>query len=139
MDSLRPSAAPLVQNRHYLLTAEPFQRILRLKRTSEPFVSAEDVNHACEPVQQALDAVGRARHSLLIDSRDAPFRNDPVYEAWFQPHRKRMTLGLRRVAVLLRTAAGKLHSERLVKTVDRSPANLAMFVDEEAALEFLRK
>ena len=136
MDTLRPTC--LVLNAHYTLIAEPGQFVLRLTRSTTPFASAREVNEACEPVQSALDAAGRSRCSLLIDSRNGPPRNDPEYEANFQPHRQRMVVGLRRVAILMRSAVGKLHAERLLRDSDRVPGRVRIFLDEEEALAFLR-
>ncbi|MBC8067754.1 MAG: hypothetical protein IAG13_05415 [Deltaproteobacteria bacterium] len=66
-----------------------------------------------EPVQEELDRLGRGSHGLLIDSRDAPRRNDPAYESWFAKHRVKMIIGFPRVAVLVKSMAGLLQTQRL--------------------------
>jgi len=46
-------------------------------------------------------------------------------------------VGMKRVGILMRSAVGKLHAERLLRDSDRPLNNVRIFVDEEAALEFL--
>ena len=137
MDSILPTR--LVANEHYVLTAEPGRLILRVTRSSVPFRSADDVNTSCEPVQLALDAAGRGKKCLLIDSREAPARNDPEYEEWFRPHRIRMVLGFKRVAILMRSVVGRLQSERLLRNVDKTDGLVRIFTDETFALSYLRE
>lgn len=91
-------------------------KVVRVARLSRPFTSQADVDQACEPVQRALDRLGRSQHALLLDARRARGSNDPDHEAWFAAHRAKMLLGFRRVAILLRTVIGVMHSDRLTRT-----------------------
>lgn len=109
--------------------------ILKVVRKNQPFEKPEDVDVACNPVQRVLDAMGRASHCLLIDTRDIVGRNDPTSERMFADHRKRMVVGFKGVALLVATVAGKLHTMRLLGE-DRSPA--AVFLHESEALAHLR-
>jgi hypothetical protein len=110
--------------------------LVRIVRSNTPFVSEKSVEQACAPIQLLLDGLDRPSVSLLIDSRNGPFRNDPEYERWFRPHRIRMVSGLRRVAILMRSAVGKLHAERMTRT-DRTTHHVQVFTDADAALAYL--
>jgi hypothetical protein len=113
-------------------------RLVRVTRSAVPFASAQAVDAACRPIQQLLDGLDRANVCLLIDSRNAPARNDPKYEEWFMPHRARMVSGLRRAAIVMRSAVGKLHAERVLK-LDKTPETVRVFNDEVTALIYLQE
>jgi hypothetical protein len=100
-----------------------------------PFLSEEDVDEACDPVQAVLDREGRERCVLLIDTRVVAGRNDPTSEQIFARHRREMILRFKRVALLVRTPAGLLHVQRLLAS-DRSDARA--FADEVEAVSFLQ-
>jgi hypothetical protein len=108
---------------------------LRVVRKVRPFLSEVEVDQACIPVQQALDAQVRERTVLLIDTRIVAGRNDPNSERMFERHRREMILRFKRVALLVRTPAGLLHVQRLLAS-DRADARA--FADEQEALAFLR-
>ncbi len=108
---------------------------LRVTRKVRPFLSAQEVDLACDPVQAALDREGRERSTLLIDTRIVAGRNDPTSEQMFERHRREMLLRFKRVALLVRTPAGLLHVQRLLAS-DRADARA--FADEQEALAFLR-
>lgn len=110
-------------------------RVLKVIRKDKPFESRQDVETACVPVQRALDAAGRANHAVLIDSRAVVGRNDPQSEAMFADHRQRMVEGFRAVVVLVKTPAGLLHTQRLLREGGSSGR---VFLDEEEALAYLR-
>lgn len=110
--------------------------ILRVTRSSRPFDSAAAVDLACNPVQRALDAAGRRNHALLVDTRAAIGRNDPASEKMFQTHRREMAIGFRRVAVLVSTPVGLLHSKRLLAE-DGTGEVARVFIDEQEALTYL--
>jgi hypothetical protein len=73
---------------------------------------------------------------VLVDLRAGPpGRNDPEFERASEDWRKSLAGNLDRVAILVRTAVGKLHIQRLGREVGRAPA---IFMDEAEALAFLR-
>jgi hypothetical protein len=124
----------LYDARHYRLELRPDGRTLILVRTPHPFVSQEDVEAGCTPVQLLLDQIGRGRHKLLLDTRDAIANNDPVFESWFAAHRRRMVMGFRRTALVVKTAVGGLQNRRLVQH-DGTP--VAIFSSLDAAFGYL--
>ena len=84
----------------------------------------------------ALRDVNRGDWGLLVDMRDAPMRNDEVYERTMGHELARLMTGFRRRAVLVKTAIGALQSNRASRAVwgedpDTAPT---IFRDEEEAL-----
>lgn len=116
------------------LRGEP---IVRVMRTSVPFTSAGGAFHACRPMLEHLDALGRRTLLLFFDSRQAVGRNDPEYESWFRPYRRDLVRDFYRVAVLVSTPTGRLHSQRLLGQ-DVQGERCRVFDEEAAALQFLR-
>lgn len=133
-DRSRAVSSVVLQSAYYRVEVLPGDRIVCVVRLPRAFESAEAVEEACAPVQSALDRLGRERHSLLIDVRDAPLRNEPEYERWFADHRRRMPLGFRRAAVLVRTMAGKLQTNRLIENDKSGPV---AFQDLREAVSYL--
>lgn len=108
--------------------------VIRIVRRVRPFLSAADVEQACEPVQRALDLEGRTRCCVMIDTRPVVGRNDPESESMFAHHRDLMVRGFKRVALLVATPAGRLQTARLLpKHLD----HVKVFMDENEALEFV--
>src|SRR5262249_8126680 len=107
-----------------------------LVRTDAPYATLREVEQTWTAVLAALDAAGRAQHVLLIDLRQGPLRTDPEFEAAMRRFRVETALGFARVALLVRSAIGKLQVQRHVRE-DRAPTQV--FSDEAEALEYLRK
>jgi hypothetical protein len=89
--------------------------IARFVRTDVPIRSLEDADRFFGEAVRAIDILGRNRIKLLIDIREAPARNDPQYETALAGYRREVARGVRRIAVLAKTAAGRLHAQRLGK------------------------
>jgi hypothetical protein len=74
---------------------------------------------------------------ILVDLRGGPpGRNDPDFERATEAWRRQLATELERVAILVRTAAGKLHVQRLGREVGRAPG---VFMDEAEAVAWLRR
>lgn len=110
-------------------------RVLKVTRKDKPFESRQDVEAACVPVQRALDLAGRALYTILVDTRQVVGRNDPQSEAMFADHRRLMVEGFRAVALLVKTPAGLLQTQRLLREGGSSGR---VFLGEEEAVAFLR-
>jgi hypothetical protein len=111
-------------------------RVVQVTRLPRVFASQEEVERACIPVQRTLDQLPRANFALLLDARQARGSNDPQHEEWFAAHRARMVKGFRRVAILMRTAIGALHSDRLTRS-DGTRGDLLIFQDFDEACRHL--
>lgn len=130
-------AVLLFQNEYFEVELLDSEAIVVVTRSAKSFASLADAHRACGPMIATLDALGRESHFLLLDSRDAIGKNDPEYEQWFAQFRKELVAGFPRTAVLVRTIAGKLQSQRLLRA-DRAENSSGIFVELDLALEFLR-
>jgi hypothetical protein len=110
--------------------------ILRLARKAAPYVTIEAMHEANRALAAAVRAAGVRR--ILLDLRGGPpGRNDAEFEQASGVWRKQLSEASERVAILLRTVAGKLQSQRLARSEGRAPDNV--FTDEAEALAFLRR
>jgi hypothetical protein len=122
----------LFRNDYYRLYTDG--NIVRLERTSTPYPSIAEM-HACHrDLAEAMGNVGVGR--ILLDLRSGPpGRNDETFEHETAVWRRRLRERGERVALLVKTVAGKLQAQRL----SRSEGNtLDVFLDENEALAFLR-
>jgi hypothetical protein len=127
----RPThAAELLRNQFFFVQGILGTSLIEIRRTSETFSSLEQMQRAFAEVAQALDRAGRGHSTLLVDTREAPPRNDPAFEAAFEPLRVAMIGGFRRVAIVVRTTAGRLQVERHVR---RDGFAARAFMDVEQA------
>jgi hypothetical protein len=126
----------LVENAYFRLSAEDAIGVARLVRTATPFPSGDSLRLAALEVERAASSLP-PRSGLLIDARDAPARNDAEFEAQFVRARRPILALFARVAVLVRSAVGKLQVARYGR--EDGVARQLVFDDEVAALEFLAK
>lgn len=129
----------IYQSDFWSIHAADTNRIIVVVRHREPFESEGHCHEVTQPVQDVLDSCGRETVLLLIDSRTAPPRNDPKYEESFSRHRGQMVEGFERAAVLMKSVAGLLQTQRLSGAEPRArpAARVGVFVDEAEARAFL--
>ena len=111
--------------------------VLRLERTPTPYPSMEAMHAANRELAVAVRGAGVRR--ILLDLRKGPpGRNDEAFEHESAKWRKQLAAECERAAVLVRTVAGKLQSQRLARDEGRTgPTNV--FMDEAEALAFLAR
>jgi hypothetical protein len=139
----RPGRAPdemihafeVFENQHWALQRVRPQLILIVRRSSAPYESAEEVKSSFAELEAALSEYHRKHFGLLVDLRSAPQRNDPEYEKVAASEPVALSRDFARVAVLVRTAAGKLQVGRHIRT---SGVKMQLFNDEAEALEYLQ-
>lgn len=102
----------LFRNQFGVIDEDASTGVLLFRRSAAPFASLEEMVTFFGAVNRTLDERGRPRVSLVVDTRDAPPRNDPAFERAFAPLRSRMLRGFRRVAVVVATPVGRLQVER---------------------------
>lgn len=125
--------AEILRNKYFLITRVAGSPMIEIKRTSEAFRSIDEMRAAFSDVNRVLDEAGRLTANLLVDTRDAPPRNDPAFEVAFEPLRVAMLSGFRRVGVLVKTTAGRLQAERHSR---KDRLDWQVFTDEAAARSF---
>lgn len=99
-----------IRNHHFVVAYDA--KTFSVTRTAAPFSTLEEMRARFLEVISVLDRVGRDGASLLVDTSAAPARNDPAFEAAFDPLRVRLLGGFRRVAVVVKTPVGKLQADR---------------------------
>lgn len=110
--------------------------VLRLVRKATSYATIEAMHEANRALAAAVRSAGVRR--ILLDLRGGPpGRNDAPFEEASGVWRKQLAGGADRVAILMRTVAGKLQSQRLARGEGRTPDNV--FLDEAEALAYLRK
>ena len=109
--------------------------IVRLERTATAYPSLAEMDAANRALGVAIRGAGIRR--ILLDLRKGPpGRNDEAFEHASGVWRKQLAAAVERAAILVRTVAGKLQSQRLAREEGRQPTNV--FMDEAAALAYLR-
>lgn len=131
MDGMAPRH--LHENDYFCVLAEDDARLVRLVRSVTPFPSIDAIEQTFAAVDRAIASIP-PDWALLIDSRDGPMRNDPVFEDILARARGGIIGRFARVAVLVRSAIGKLQVVRYARE-DRKPPGV--FDDEAGALAFL--
>ena len=110
--------------------------ILRLERTPTPYPSIEAMNAAYRALAVAVRGAG-VRRILLDLSKGPPGRNDDDFEQASSQWRRSLAAEADRWAILMRTVAGKLQSQRLARQEGRPTSNV--FLDEVDAIAFLTR
>lgn len=124
--------AELLSNDWFRLTVD--DGIARVTRTAAAPPGPAQMAALYGELTAAMRRSGCKR--ALIDLRGGPpGRNDPEFERASEDWRKSLAANLERIAILVRTAVGKLHIQRLGREVGRAPS---IFMDEAEAIAFLR-
>lgn len=109
--------------------------ILRLERTAAGYPSMEAMHRSNIGLAGALRAAGVRR--VLLDLRKGPpGRNDEDFESQSSKWRIQLAQECERVAILVRTVAGKLQAQRLSKSEKRGGI-AGVFMDEAEAIAYL--
>jgi hypothetical protein len=122
------------RNVYLVLRHDPGRRLLILTRTGEPYASIEAMRESFLKLDESISYVSRPRTVLLVDSRQAPARNDPAFEAEFARLRKHLLRDLQKTATVVLTAVGILQANRHVRG-DELP--MGIFTDMGEALAYL--
>jgi hypothetical protein len=126
----------LVANAYFRFTEDERAGVYRLVRTGIPYPSSEALRAAAAEIEHAASTLPRGS-ALLIDSREAVPRNDTEFEEQFKRARRPIMAHFPRIAILVRSAVGKLQVNRYVR--EDGSAEHVVFDDEAAALAFLTK
>jgi hypothetical protein len=122
----------VLKGRFFEVNVDAPARLVYLTRTAAQFATVDEMHRAHK---EALRAVAPyLEHHLLLDVRNGPSRNDPEYEQGLASLRRQILVRFDRVAILVRSAMGKLHVTRLAR---EDGVRARVFQDEAAAIEFL--
>ncbi len=128
-----PIARDLLTNDYFRVLAEDDTRTVRLVRTAMPFPSNEVIEQTFAALEGATASLP-ADWALLIDSREGPLRNNPHFERVLARVRGQIFGRFRGVAVLVRSAVGKLQVARYARE-DNTESRI--FDDEGVARAYL--
>ena len=78
--------------------------------------------------------MGRTGRGLLVDSRLAPGRNDPGFEAAMTEFRRQALPGFAATAVLVQSATGRLQAQRITR---QDSTDQLVTSDEAVAVAYL--
>ena len=115
---------------YFRVEPDAARKLVRVVRTATPMPArTDDVRAAFASLLPQLTPHFGGR--VLLDLRLGPGRNDPEFEAATRDLRTQILSRFARVAIVVRSAVGKLHVKRL------SEGEGQVFLDEEAALRHL--
>ncbi|MDI1481640.1 hypothetical protein [Polyangium sp. y55x31] len=120
---------------YHLVETDGSGHILIMRRTSRDYPDTWMMEQDLEAVLAAFDEIGRDRRKLLVDLREGPRRNDPLFEETMRRFRPRLFRGFRGAAIIVKTAVGALQVKRHLR---EDGAGAEVFHDEAEALEYLR-
>ena len=113
------------------LTIDEAARVLRYKRSSTSYPSLDALRGCNHKLRAVLGKIPSGTHAILIDVRDAPPRNDDAFEAEIVESLRLLAAQFPTRATLVRTAVGKLQTQRLARTRE---GEVRVFTDEAEAL-----
>jgi hypothetical protein len=111
------------------------ESIVRLERTATPYPTMAAMHESNLGLAGALRQ-SRIRRVLLDLRKGPPGRNDATFESESAPWRITLAKECERVAVLVRSVAGKLQAQRLSRDEKRG-GNAHVFMSEAEALAYL--
>lgn len=120
------------------LTVDRDEGVVRFVRTAHPLPILPELRVRMREMLDVMDGLPRAQLGLLLDTRLAIGRSDDDFEAAMTELRPRLLAGFRRIAVLVKTAVGRLQVQRLARA-DRITDRMLVSGDEAEALEWLRE
>jgi hypothetical protein len=126
--------ALLLSTPQITLTTGPDSRLVRYVRTSVPYPNLIEYELLHERAGSLLDQLGRKRHVLLVDMREAVMNNDPAFERAAGRCRQLLVHDFRRLAVLVKTAVGALQIGRHIR---EDSLESPLFNEETAAISYL--
>jgi hypothetical protein len=114
--------------------ADPDRSILWIRRSALPFPSIDRARSENLAVAQKIQSL--SLRFLILDSRQAPGRNDDDFESAMRPVFQSYVSRFERAVMLVQTAIGRLQMQRLSRT---SPIPVGVCTNDEEALAFLGK
>ncbi len=126
---------PLYSDAQVIITFDDATGIVRYTRTREPYPSLEVVRTLHEKINATFSKLPPGKHSLLVDVRDAPARNDNPFEAEISKAIASAAPHFARRAALVKSAVGSLQVKRIAKA--RGDDGFPTFSDDAEAIAYL--
>ena len=121
---------------YFVVTADDAARIMRFERTPAAFASLEAAEQTFERLLQLVKSTDLEGYGLLVDSRNGPGRNDEAFESLLARYRDPLFAPFTRCAMLLRTQAGIMQSQRLSRAHE---VHVRVFQEEALAMYYLKQ
>jgi len=118
------------------VTLDDSTSVVRYTRSSQAYPSIAELRACNEKVRAAFSTLPSGKLSLLIDVQSAPPRNDDAFEAEVLEALRLLATQFPVRATLVRTAVGKLQTQRLARTRDD---DVQVFSNEAEALAYLSR
>ena len=125
----------LYEDAHVTLSVDDAAGLVRYVRSSERFVSIDDVRAVHQRIADLAIMIPRNGLKLLLDVREAPARNDEAFEQEITRALQAFTPRFGAHAMLVRSAVGRLQTHRLAR--ERGEVSPPIFGDEAEALQYL--
>jgi hypothetical protein len=129
-------ARPLYSDAQVIITFDDDTGIVRYTRSREPYPSLEVIRALHVTINAEIAKLPQGQHSLLVDVRDAPPRNDNPFEAEITKAIGGAAPHFVRRAALVKSVVGSLQVKRIAKA--RGDDSFPTFSDEAEAIAFLR-
>lgn len=119
---------------YFRAVADDRARVVRLVRSSTPFPTLEAAQRSFDSVASSMIGLPATGWGLLVDTRDAPVRNDEGFEEILARARGPIVARFGRAAILVASSLGKLQMARYAREDPRSPP---VFGDKAEALAYI--
>ena len=126
----------LYADAHVTVTIDDTEGLVRYARTREPYGALETFREQNDRLLEAMSSLPTGTLQLLIDTRQAPPRNDDAFEAELLRVLGAVVPRFRTYASLVKTAVGRLQVTRVAKARGGDPV---VFAEERDALAYLQK
>jgi hypothetical protein len=123
-------------NAYVVVSVDDQDRIVRVYRTAEPYPSLDIAESVLKRLVRHIQGAHYRGYGLLLDTRDAPGRNDPSFEELMVRYAPLLFAPFLRRAVLLRSIAGAMQASRVSMHHDSVAPDV--FRDERDALLYLQ-
>ena len=127
----------LFANAHVTVTYDEARAFVRYTRTHAAFATLDELRETHDRIELALPRPMPPNAKLLADVREAPPRNDEVFEAELTRKLERFMRHFAARAVLVKSAVGRLQVQRLGRPFGADGP--AVFDDEARALQHLAR
>jgi hypothetical protein len=129
------AARMLLENEYVTVALDRARGHVVITRLGRQFESPAHLTRVMAAAFKAAMASAGPGGLLLMDLRQGPGRNEPEYERAINALVAEHLVTIKRIAVLVRSAVGKLQVQRLRRRVSETTS---VFMEEEDALEFLQ-